>query len=48
MLDGKTPSFQLPRGEVIHTVIVRLSDGSIVERRPSELVKRPTPPQPKG
>lgn len=40
----KTSSFQLPKGEVVETVYVRLADGRIVPRAPSELVKRPAPP----
>ena len=40
----KTSSFQLPRSEAVEIVIVRLADGRLVPRHPSELVPRPTPP----
>jgi hypothetical protein len=40
----KTSSFQLPNGEVIETIFVRLPNGRIVPRRPDEILKRPTPP----
>lgn len=36
----KTSSFQLPSSEVVTVVFVRLADGSIVPRHPSELIKR--------
>lgn len=42
----KTSSVQLPSGETVPTVYVRLASGKIVPRHPDELVKRPTPPQP--
>lgn len=40
----KTSSFQLPTSETVDVVFIRLADGTIVPRRPDELVKRPTPP----
>jgi hypothetical protein len=40
----KTSSFQLPNGETVETVYVRLPDGRIVARTPAELVARPKPP----
>ena len=40
----KTSSFQLPKSESVDVVFVRLDDGRIVPRHPSEVVKRPTPP----
>lgn len=40
----KTSSVQLPSGETVETVYVRLGSGKIVPRRADELVKRPTPP----
>lgn len=40
----KQSSVQLPNGEKVDVVFVRLPDGRIVPRRPDELVKRPTPP----
>jgi|GEM_PF-2775328 len=40
----KTSSFQLPESQQVDVVFVRLADGRIVPRHPSELVKRPTPP----
>lgn len=39
----KTSSFQLPSSETVPVVFVKLADGSIVPRHPSELVKRPAP-----
>jgi hypothetical protein len=44
MLPVKTSSFQLPNSESIDVVFVKLDDGRIVPRHPSEVVKRPTPP----
>jgi hypothetical protein len=40
----KTSSFQLPDGKTVDVVMVRLPDGKIVPRHPSEVVKRPTLP----
>lgn len=42
----KTSSFQLPNGERIETVFVRLANGRLVPRRPDEVIVRPTPPAP--
>jgi hypothetical protein len=36
----------LPNGEVVETIFVRRPDGRIVPRRPDEILKRPTPPEP--
>lgn len=40
----KTSSFQLPDATTVEVVFVRLTDGRVVARHPSELVKRPAPP----
>jgi hypothetical protein len=40
----KTLSFQVAESERVDVVLVRLADGRLVPRLPSELVKRPTPP----
>lgn len=40
----KTSSVQLPSGETVETVYVRLDNGRIVPRRADEILKRPTPP----
>jgi hypothetical protein len=37
----KTSSFQLPSSQTVTVVFVKLTDGTIVPRHPSELVKRP-------
>ena len=42
----KTSSFQLPSGEIVETIYVRLQNGKIVPRHPDELIARPTPPAP--
>jgi hypothetical protein len=42
----KTSSFQLPNGETVETVWVRLANGRLVPRRPDEVMPRPTPPTP--
>ncbi|HKV99968.1 MAG TPA: hypothetical protein VJN96_09090 [Vicinamibacterales bacterium] len=39
----KTSSFQLPSSQIVPIVFVRLDDGSIVPRHPSEVIKRPAP-----
>lgn len=44
----KTSSFQLPKGETVDVVFVKLHDGRIVPRHPSELIPRPTPPTPRA
>lgn len=41
----KTSSVQLPSGETVETVYVKLASGKIVPRRADELVPRPTPPK---
>jgi hypothetical protein len=46
MSNGKPSSFQLPSGQTVETVIVRLPNGRLVARTPDELVKRPSPPRP--
>jgi len=40
----KTSSFQLPSSTTVPIVFVRLDDGSIVPRHPSEVIKRPAAP----
>lgn len=35
---------QLPKGEVVETVWIRLPNGKLVPRRADEIIKRPTPP----
>lgn len=40
----KTSSVQLPSGETVETVYIRLDSGKIVPRRVDEILKRPTPP----
>lgn len=40
----KTSSVQLPSGETVDVVMVRMPNGRLVPRRADELVKRPTPP----
>lgn len=42
----KTSSFQLPSGEVVSVIWVRLPDGRLVPRRPDELLARPPLPAP--
>jgi hypothetical protein len=42
----KTSSFQLPAAERVDVVFVRLANGKLVPRHPSELIERPTPPAP--
>jgi len=42
----KTSSFQLPDGETVETVFIRLPNGRLIARTAAELVKRPTPPAP--
>lgn len=42
----KTSSFNLPNGEVIGVVWIRLPDGRLVPRRPEELIQRPPLPAP--
>lgn len=42
----KTSSFQLPAGETVEVIMVRLPNGRLVARTPDELVPRPTPPAP--
>jgi hypothetical protein len=44
MLPVKTSSFQLPNSQQVDVVFVKLDDGRIVPRHPTEVVKRPTPP----
>lgn len=41
----KTSSFQLPNGQTVETVYVKLADGQIVARAAHELVERPTLPK---
>lgn len=48
MVPVKTSSFQLPSSETIPIVFVRLDDGTIVPRHPSEVIKRPAPAPAKG
>jgi hypothetical protein len=40
----KTSSVQLPGGESVDIVLVRMPNGSLQPRRADELIKRPTPP----
>jgi len=40
----KTSSFQLPSATNVDVVFVKLPDGRIVPRHPSELIPRPAPP----
>jgi hypothetical protein len=40
----KTSSFQLPSNATVDTVFVKLANGKIVPRHPSELVTRPAKP----
>jgi len=40
----KTSSLQLPTGQTVETVLVKLPGGRIVARTPGELVPRPVPP----
>jgi hypothetical protein len=40
----KTSSVQLPGGESVDIVLVRMPDGRLMPRRADELIKRPTPP----
>ena len=42
----KPSSVQLPSSEAVDVVFVRLADGRLVPRHPSELIPRPTPPAP--
>jgi len=42
----KTSSFQLPNGETVETVWVRLASGKLVPRHPDEVLKRPITPVP--
>jgi hypothetical protein len=42
----KTSSFNLPQGETVEVVFVRLANGKLVPRSPKELIARPTPPAP--
>lgn len=42
----KQSSFQLPNNERVEVVFVRLANGTLVPRRPSEVFERPTPPAP--
>lgn len=44
MEPDKTSSYKLPSGEVVDVVYIRLQDGRIVPRHPSEVLRRPTPP----
>lgn len=46
MAPVKTSSFQLAEGESIGVVFVRLPNGRLVPRHPSEVIARPTPPAP--
>lgn len=39
-----TSSFQLPNGETVSIVWVRLANGALVPRSASEVLKRPAPP----
>lgn len=41
----KPSSLNLPNGQTVETVIVKLPGGRLVARTPAELVARPTPPQ---
>lgn len=42
----KTSSFQLPTGETVGVVFVRMPDGRLVVRTPQELIQRPPLPAP--
>lgn len=44
----KTSSFQLPKGQTVDVVFVKLPNGKIVARHPDELIARPVPPVPGG
>jgi hypothetical protein len=46
MPDAKISSFQLPAGETVEVILVRLPGGKLVVRSPRELLQRPTPPAP--
>lgn len=47
MSPDPTSSFQLPKGETVEVIFVRLPNGRLVPRSPSDVLKRPTPPAPK-
>lgn len=40
----KTSSFQMPKGEIVETVFVRMPGGRVLPRRRDEVIVRPAAP----